>query len=208
MIQKGEQSGLQLSGETTGCQISTPGSVVNILYLDRKVCCQIMFHFQSCIKHSKEKTSWRFAQIWETGWKRKRDEDSNRWAATDGLLALCQESNGTQYCEPHTGVHCSTDLMMAGIKEGGNEMCCFGVGEEITTWMMPVLRYIDYSLGKCCNWLISAWLNNHLDHHWFNLDDHWIHLDDCCFSLTSNHRVACMSYNWCNTRNIKIKPGM
>ena len=47
------------------------------------------------------------------------------------LFVLSKESNGTQYCEPHTGVHCSTDLT-AGIR-GGNEMCCFGAGEEITT---------------------------------------------------------------------------
>ena len=46
MIQKGEQSGLQLSVETIESQMSTPGSVVNILYLDRIVCRQITFYPQ------------------------------------------------------------------------------------------------------------------------------------------------------------------
>ena len=54
------------------------------------------------------------------------------WEEANDLFAMSKESNGTQYCEPHAGVHCSTGLMTAGIRDG-NEMCCFGAGEEIAT---------------------------------------------------------------------------
>ena len=68
----------------------------------------------------------------------KRIGTSNRQA--DSLLALSEKSNGTQYCEPQTGAHHSTDLTTAG-KSGGNKMCCFRAGEEIATQTMPVIKH-------------------------------------------------------------------
>ena len=49
--------------------------------------------------------------------EKRKDEDNDRRAAADCLLALSEEGNGTNYCEPHTGVYCSTELTMAGVKE-------------------------------------------------------------------------------------------
>ena len=44
--------------------------------------------------------------------KRKIIEPDKQTAAA-ALLALSEDGNGTLYCEPHTGHHCSTALSMA-----------------------------------------------------------------------------------------------
>ena len=49
-------------------------------------------------------------------WKTKY-KDNDRRAAADCLFASLEEGNGTHYCEPHTGVYCSTGLTLADVKE-------------------------------------------------------------------------------------------
>ena len=49
--------------------------------------------------------------------KKRKITEADKQTAAPALLALSEDGNGTLYCEPHTGRHCSTALSMTDIDE-------------------------------------------------------------------------------------------
>ena len=75
----------------------------------------IFSYTKSPLKRKLAKDRERYERAANT--KKRRVEAGERLCAAQSLLDLSNMGNGTEYCEPHTGLHTMTTLSMADIKQ-------------------------------------------------------------------------------------------